>query len=126
MCPLQFLRFFVFKWYLRFKIKYIKIIMPLLVCRRAHVVFMLFVFLAYSGVQHVLTLYMSKSRFFWWVHVAHIFSFLCCPTMCLYVLRSVWSCPLRFPHKTMFVSSLPPVVCRRTHVIFTLFVFVYA
>jgi hypothetical protein len=27
--------------------------------------------------------------------------------------------------KTMFGSSLPPVVCRRAHVLFTLFVFVY-
>ena len=27
--------------------------------------------------------------------------------------------------KTMFGSSLPPVVCRRTRVLFTLFVFVY-
>ena len=108
------LRFFVLKWYLRFKIKYIKVLMPLLVCRRAHVVFMLFVFLAYSGVQHVLTLYMSnmagfssvagsaypsrapkfKSWFFGGVHVAHIFSFLWCPIVCLYVLSSVLSCPL--------------------------------
>ena len=31
-------------------------------------------------------------------------------------------CPLRYLHKTMFGSSLPPVVCRRNHVIFTLFV----
>ena len=34
-------------------------------------------------------------------------------------------CPFRFPHKTMFGSSLPPVVCRRYHALFTLFVFVY-
>ena len=26
---------------------------------------------------------------FWWVRVAHLFSFLCCPIMCLYVLSSV-------------------------------------
>jgi len=31
-----------------------------------------------------------------------------------------------FRLKGMFGSSLPPVVCRRTHVLFTLFVFVYA
>ena len=30
-----------------------------------------------------------------------------------------------FHIKTMFGSSLPPVVCRRAHVLFTLFVFVY-
>ena len=53
------------------------------------------------------------------------FSFLCCPIMCLYVLSSVLCCLLRFPHKTIvFGSSLPSVVCRRAHVLFTLFVFV--
>jgi hypothetical protein len=28
---------------------------------------------------------------FWWVRVAHLFSFLCCPIMCLYVLSSIHS-----------------------------------
>ena len=32
--------------------------------------------------------------------------------MCVYVLSSVLRCPLRFPHKKMFGSTLPPVVCR--------------
>ena len=48
----------------------------------------------------------------WW-------SFLCCRIMCLYVLSSVLLCPLRFPHKTMFGSSSPPVVCRRIHILLT-------
>jgi hypothetical protein len=66
---------------------------------------------------------------FGWVYVAHLF-FLYCPIMCLYVLSSVLWCPiiclyvlssvlwrpLRFPHKTLFGSSLPPVVCRRAYV----------
>jgi len=41
--------------------------------------------------------------------------------MRLYVLS-----PLRFPHKndSIFGLSLPPVVCRRVHVLFTLFVLV--
>ena len=30
--------------------------LPPLVCRRAHVLFMLFAFVAYNGVQHVLTI----------------------------------------------------------------------
>ena len=38
---------------------------------------------------------------------------------------SVLWCPLRCPNKTMLGSFLPPVVCRRAHVLFTLFVFVY-
>jgi hypothetical protein len=33
-------------------------------------------------------------------------------------------CPLRFLHNMMFGSSLSPVVCRRAHVLFMLFVFV--
>jgi len=35
------------------------------------------------------------------------------------IVSSVLWCLLRFPHKTMFGSSLPAVVCRRTHVLFT-------
>ena len=50
----------------------------------------------------------------------HLF-ILFCPIMFLYVLSSVFWCPLRFRIKTMFGSCLPPVVCRRTHVLFTLF-----
>jgi hypothetical protein len=49
------------------------------------------------------------SRFIGGVRVAHLFSFLCCPMMCLYVLSSVLWCPLRFPHKHdvrfVFISS---------------------
>jgi len=37
---------------------------------------------------------------------------LCCPIMCL---SSALRCPLRFQHKTMFGSSYPPVICRRTY-----------
>ena len=40
-----------------------------------------------------------------------------CPIICLYVPCSVLV-PLRFPHITMFGSSLPPVVSRRTDVLF--------
>ena len=43
------------------------------------------------------------------VHVARLFSFLCCPVMCFYVLFSVLWCPLWFPHKNdiqlFFTSS---------------------
>ena len=39
-------------------------------------------------------------------------------------LSSVLCCQLRFPHKTMFGSSLLHVVCRRARVLFTWFVFV--
>jgi hypothetical protein len=49
-----------------------------------------------------------------------------CPIICLYVLSSVFWCPLRFLHETMFGSSSPPVVSSKAHVLFTLFVFVYS
>ena len=43
------------------------------------------------------------------VFVAHIFSFLCSPIMCLHFLNSVLWCPLRFPHNNdvrfFFTSS---------------------
>ena len=58
------------------------------------------------------------SRVFWWVCVAHLFMFLCCPIMCLYVLKSpvVMSVTISVWKR----CSLPPVVCRREHVLFTL------
>ena len=57
------------------------------------------------------------------VRVARRFSFLCFPIICLYVPRSVLWWPLRI--KTIIGSSFPRVVCRREHVLFTLFVFVW-
>jgi hypothetical protein len=58
----------------------------------------------------------------------------CCPIMCsvlsYYVFRVVLlcvpCCDVRYHIRiiTMFCSSLPPVVCRGVHVLFTLFVFV--
>ena len=51
------------------------------------------------------------------VRVAHLFSFLCCLIICLYFLSSLLWCTLRFSHKTMFGSSLSPVICRRAHVL---------
>ena len=51
--------------------------------------------------QELLTLreHMSSPLVFRWVSVAHIFSFVCCSIMCIFVLSSVLWCPLRFPHK---------------------------
>ena len=42
-----------------------------------------------------LLIYLSFKSF------AHLFSFLCCPFVCFYVLGFVLLCPLRFPHKTV-------------------------
>ena len=52
--------------------------------------------------------------------VAHLFSLLCCPIVCIYVLSSVWWFPLLFPHRKEV-----RFVFKRARVLFTLFVFVY-
>jgi hypothetical protein len=38
--------------------------------------------------------------------VVNIFSFLCYPIMCLYVLSSMSWCPLRFPDKKVFINLI--------------------
>jgi hypothetical protein len=50
----------------------------------------------------------------------------CVFLLCFFTFR-VSLCDVRYDFriKTMFGSSLHPVVCRRAHVLFTLFVFVY-
>ena len=53
------------------------------------------------------------------IRVAHLCSALCSPIMCLDVLGSC--CDFRI--QTMVGSSLPPVVCKRAHVLLTLSVF---
>ena len=59
-------------------------------------------------------------RFFGGVRGAHLFSFVYCPIMRVYVLSSVLWCPLRFPHKKrcsvrhypqLFVGCLIYVIC---------------
>jgi len=69
----------------------------------------------------ILREHLSSSPVFWWVRVANIFNFLCCLILCLNVLNSLLWCPLRFPHKNDVRFVLTPVVCRRAHVLFTLF-----
>jgi hypothetical protein len=63
---------------------------------------------------------------FWRVSFAHLFSFLCCPKLCVLTFW-VPCCDVRYDFhiETMFGSSLPPAVCRRSHVLFTLLVFVF-
>ena len=56
----------------------------------------------------------------------YLFSFFCVVLLCVFTF-CVPCCDVRhdFLKKTMFGSSLPLVVCRRVHVLFTLYVFVY-
>jgi hypothetical protein len=65
--------------------------------------------------------WVTMSLIYTYVCVVHLFSLLCCHIMCLYVLSSVLWCPLRFPHRKMFDSSLPPVGCRMAHVLLCVF-----
>ena len=48
---------------------------------------------------HTIRELLCLPRLFSRVRVAHLFRFLGCPFMFLYVLSSMLSCPLRFPHK---------------------------
>ena len=78
--------------------------LPPVVCRRAHVLFMLFVFVFISSCLYEGScfIYVICVCLYLQLFVAGLMSYLC--YLCL---------------------SLPPVVCRRAHVLFTLFVFVY-
>ena len=63
----------------------------------------------------ILREHLSSPPVFWWVCVAHLSSFFCCPILCLWLSSVLW-CDVQyydFRIKTMFNSSLPPVVCRR-------------
>jgi hypothetical protein len=104
--------------------------LPLVVCRRAHVLFMLFVFVAYNVLtiwvawrvsyrrQELLTLreHLSSPQFVG-VRVAHLFCF-CVVLLCVFTLWVPY-CGVLFDFciKLMFGSSLSPVFCRRAHVL---------
>ena len=72
-------------------------------------------------------LFTLRELFFGGNRVAHLFSIF---VFSYYVsLRSVFPCCdvfYDFHIKKVFGSSLPPVVCRRSHVLFMLFVFACA
>ena len=94
---------------------------------------MLFVFVVGIDVQQVLTVYMSNCLPFasTWVHpgclvvVVLLISLVFCVVLLCVFTFLVPCCDVRYDFriKTMFSSSLPPVVCRRAHVLITFFVF---
>ena len=51
------------------------------------------------------------------IRIAYLLSFLCCPSMCLYILSSVLWRPLRFPYRNDVRFVLPPAVCMKVHVV---------
>ena len=74
---------------------------------------------AYSSRVPVFTLIVGGES------VLHIFLALCIVLLCVFMFW-VLCCDVRYDYliKTMFGSSLPPVVCTKAHVFFMLFVFV--
>jgi hypothetical protein len=75
------------------------------------------------GDQNLINVTIGNNIFFTkWAIQAHVIL----PSMCIYVLSSM-SRDVRYDFriKTNFGSSLPPLVYRRSHVVFTLYVFVW-
>jgi hypothetical protein len=68
--------------------------------------------------KQVLLTFRKHRSFFYGIRVVHLFSFLCCPLIFLYVLSSVLQCLLRFPHNKdvrlylqWFVRGLMSYLC---------------
>ena len=69
--------------------------------------------------------HLSSPRFFGGVRVTHLF--ICCAVLLRDFTFQVPCCDIRYDFfiKTMFSSSLPPVVCRMAHALFTLYMYVF-
>ena len=86
---------------------YLCLSLPPVVCRRAHVLFMLCVFV-------------FTSSCLW---EGSCFIYVIC--VCLYLQLFVGELMSYLCYLCLLGSSLPPVVCRRANVLFMLFVFVF-
>ena len=117
--------------------------LPPVVCWRAHVLFTLFVFVCVKWCPAHIVLYYC----FVFLHIVYPVlpvsldcTFLIAPSVfsnvyfnrvtALLCIFTFWipSCDVRydFRKKTMFGSSLPPVVCKRDHILFTSILFACA
>jgi hypothetical protein len=99
--------------------------LPPVVCMKAHVLVMLFVFVFISSCLYEGTclIYVICVRLYLQLFVWRLMSYLRC--VCLYLQLFVWRLMSYLCYLCLFGSSLPPVVCRRAHVLFMLFVFVF-
>ena len=86
--------------------------LPPVVCRRAHVLLTLFVFVRFVFTSSCL------------YEVSCLTYVICVCSLCLYLQLSVGEPMSYLRYLCLFALSLPPVVCRRAHVLLTLFVFV--
>ena len=87
--------------------------LSLVVCRRSHVLFMLFVIVWFVFTSGCLQ------------EVSYLIYVICVCLVRLYLQLFVGGLMSYLCYLCLFGSSLPPVVCRRSHVLFTLFVFVW-
>ena len=83
------------------------------VCRRAHVLFTLYVFVWFVVTSSCLQ------------EGSCLIYVICVCLVCLYRQLFVGGLMSYLRYLCLFGSSLPPVVCRRAHVLFTLYVFVW-
>ena len=93
--------------------------LPPVVCRRVRVLFMLFVFVWFLYLQLFVGGFVSYLRLYLQLFVGGFVSYLCY-LFVWFVFVVSYLCQL-----CLFGSSLPPVVCRRVHVLFMLVVFVW-
>ena len=87
--------------------------LPPVVCRRCHVLFMLFVFVWFVFISSCLQ------------EISCLIYVICVCLVHLYLQLFVGGLISYLRYLCLFGSSLPPVVCRRSHVLFMLFVFVW-
>ena len=87
--------------------------LPPVVCRRSHILFMLFVFVWFIFISSCLQ------------EVSYLIYVICVCLVRLYLQLFVGGLMSYLCYLCLFGSSLPPVVCRRSHILFMLFVFVW-
>ena len=87
--------------------------LPPVVCGRADVLFMLFVFVWFVFTSNCLQ------------EGSCLIYVICVCSVCLYLQLFVGGLMSYLCYLCLFGSSLPPIVCRRAHVLFMLFVFVW-
>ena len=102
---------------------YLCLSLPPVVCRRAHVLFILCVFVFTSSClwEGSCFIYVICVCLYLQLFVGGLMSYLC--YLCLFYLQLF--VVGRMSYLCFLSLSLPPVVCRRAHVLFMLFVFVF-
>ena len=97
---------------------YLCLSLPPVVCRRAHVLFMLFMFVFTSSCLYIYVIYVCLYLQLFVGGSCLIYVIYVCLYLQLF-LGGIMS------YLCYLCLSLPPVVCRRAHILFTLFMFVF-